>query len=66
MVDDESGADAERELLDRIAAAEPTTGDDGRSLLGELRPGGARSPRRRVIVCTKYLDTWLAGLLARA
>ena len=37
LVDDEAGAEAERELLDRVAAAEPPADDNERSLLGELR-----------------------------
>jgi superfamily II DNA or RNA helicase len=37
LVDDESGADAERELLDRVAAGEPEADDHEESLLSELR-----------------------------
>jgi superfamily II DNA or RNA helicase len=37
LVDDESGSDAERELLDRVAAGEPAAGDDERSLLAGLQ-----------------------------
>ena len=42
LVDDESGAEAERELLDRVAAAEPTATDDERALLAELRQWAER------------------------
>ena len=37
LVDDETGADAERELLDRVAAGEPDRDEDEETLLAELR-----------------------------
>jgi superfamily II DNA or RNA helicase len=37
LVDDEAGAEAERELLDRVAAGEPEANEKEQSLLAELR-----------------------------
>jgi superfamily II DNA or RNA helicase len=37
LVDDEAGAEAERELLDRVAAGEPGANEDEQGLLAELR-----------------------------
>lgn len=42
LVDDESGAEAERELFDRVAAVEPTATDDEIGLLTDLRQWAQR------------------------